>query len=56
MTPEQIKMKARQARNLSHRMNYLPRQLETARRKVAALEAEAARLGMDFLLEGKDAA
>ena len=36
---------------LAHRVRYLPRQLEAARHKVAALENEAARYGMVELLE-----
>ena len=35
----------------AYRVNYLPVALENARRKVRALEAEAARYGMTELLE-----
>ena len=35
-----------------HRLSYLPRQLEAARRKVAMLENEARRYGMTNLLQG----
>lgn len=36
---------------LAYRVRILPKQLEAARRKVAALEREAARLGMLDLLD-----
>lgn len=38
-------------RFLEYRIRILPTQLEAARRKVAALEREAVRLGMTHLLE-----
>jgi len=34
----------------AYRVRYLPRQLEAARRKVAALENEARRLNLEHLL------
>lgn len=37
-------------RYMEHRVRYLPRQIEAARAKLAALEREAARLGMHDLL------
>lgn len=41
----------RLARYVAHRMVYLPIALDNARRKVRALETEAARYGMTDLLE-----
>lgn len=43
----------REDRFTRHRREYLPRQLETARHKVAMLENEARRYGMTELLEGR---
>lgn len=43
-----------QERNNAYRARYLPDQLDAARRKVAALENEAARLGLHDLLEKTD--
>ena len=45
-------MTAEERRDLQeyNRRRYLPRQLEAARRKVAALEREALRYGMDELV------
>lgn len=40
-------------RFLQHRLEYLPRQLESARHKVAMLENEARRYGMVELLESQ---
>ena len=45
-TPETSK-----ERFFRYRVNYLPQQLEAARRKVVMLENEARRLGMTDLLE-----
>ena len=38
-------------RYLEHRLRYLPTALESARRKLAALETEARRYGMTDLLK-----
>lgn len=38
-------------RPLYDRIKYLPRQIENTRRKLAAIEAEARRYGLDHLLE-----
>jgi len=40
--------------HLAYRVRHLPTQLENARRKVSALEAEARRYGMHDLLVGND--
>lgn len=36
----------------AYRIRILPEQIEAARRKLAALESEAERLGMNWLLDG----
>ncbi len=41
-----------QQRFLAYRVRMVPQQLDAARRKVAALEREAARYGMHDLLRG----
>ena len=46
MTPEAL-------RYMKYRIRILPQQLELARRRVQHLEREAARLGLNHLIEGK---
>lgn len=46
-------MLTRQERYLAYRLRVLPEQLESARRKVRALENEARRYGMENLVSGE---
>ena len=43
--------KSREENYLCYRLRYLPIQIEAARRKLVALEREAARLGMHDLIQ-----
>lgn len=47
----QLDYEAKRVKYVAHRVAYLPRAIDSARRKLSALENEARRYGMNDLLE-----